>query len=148
MCKKACPLNCGGALILSTGFLLLNTGYYSAQNLASKILSDNDFGELGFYSVGVAYLSFAAFSLFSAPIVRKLGDKCSLIVGSFCYVGYIASFILPLKRSEFPKDRVLQEMKGFIYVLILLMAMLCGAGSSLIWVAGGKYISECANEQN
>ena len=107
MCGCKCPLNFGKLILLSTAFLLLFTAYLTAQNLATKILNDNNFGKLGFYSLGVIYVAFAAFSFISPAIVKKLGDKCSFVTGALCYSGYTASFILPLKRSEFPEDKVL-----------------------------------------
>ena len=68
------------------------------KNLALKILEDNEFGKLGFYSLGVIYVFFAGFSFNAATIVGKLGDKCSLIVGGLCYVAYGAAFNLPAMR--------------------------------------------------
>ena len=39
-------------------------------------------------------------------------------------------------------------MYTLIYVLILFTSAVNGAGASILWVAQGKYISECANEDN
>jgi len=38
--------------------------------------------------------------------------------------------------------------RNFIYGFIVFAACLNGFGSALIWVAHGKYISECAIEEN
>ena len=51
-------------------------------------------------------------------------------------------------RSEYPENKTLQSMYSFIYVFQLLSAILCGFGGSILWVAQGKYISQCANDSN
>merc|ERR1711957_262249 len=95
--------NLGLVLYLSTSFLLLFTAFHTAQNLTTKVLKDNHFGQLGFYALGVLYGSFGISSFFSAPLVHYLGHKKSLILGSLCYAIYIAGFILPLERSQHPE---------------------------------------------
>jgi hypothetical protein len=81
-------------LILSVGFLLVFTAFNTAQNLAAKILRDNDLGDMGFYSLATVYASFGVCSLFSSNIVQSLGMRLSMFFGSACYVIYLASYIL------------------------------------------------------
>jgi len=107
MCCTCCPVNFDRLILLSTGFLLLFTAYMNAQNLASKILEDNKFGNLGFYTIAIIYFFFGSFSFIAAGIVRKLGDKWAMTVGGLCYVLYCAAFILPLKRTEYPENETL-----------------------------------------
>jgi len=70
-------------------------------------MKDNNFGNLGFYSLGILYGSFGVSSMFAAPIVNKLGVKCALGCGALCYVFYLGAFIPPLLRSEFPENKTL-----------------------------------------
>jgi len=58
-------LNYEKVLVLSVGFLLLFSTFFTASGLAGKVLGDNDFGDLGFYSLGVLYVAFAFCSFFS-----------------------------------------------------------------------------------
>ena len=105
MCKL--PFNYSRLVCMSFGFTLLFTSYITAQGLATKVLKDNDFGNLGFYSLGVLYFVFGCSSFITAPIVRKLGDKCTLSVGALCYAFYTGSFIVPLMRTQYPENETL-----------------------------------------
>jgi hypothetical protein len=105
MCK--CPTNFGKLVQMSFGFTILFTAYITSQALATKVLKDNDFGNLGFYSLGVLYFVFGCSSFITAPIVRKLGDKKALSIGAICYAFYTGSFIIPLMRSEYPENEML-----------------------------------------
>ena len=65
--------------------------------------------------------------------------KASLVLGSLCYAIYIGSFI-------FAAIGTLNH--NLIRGLILASAALNGFGASILWVAQGRYVSECATEQN
>jgi MFS family permease len=80
--------------------------------------------------------------------VHCLGDKYSLIIGSLTYAIYTASQVLPVLRSEHPDNKTLHDLYGFMYGLILFTAALNGWGASILWVAQGKYMSECCSDQN
>jgi len=103
--------------------------------LASKILEDNEFGKLGFYSVGIIYVFFAAFSFPAASLVEKWGEKRTMTIGGLCYVFYCAAFILPLKRTEQPENETLQGMYWHIYFSLIFGAVMVGFGASILWVA-------------
>ena len=105
MCKW--HVNCDRLIFLSFGYTMLMTGFVTAQGLAAKVLKDNDFGDLGFYSLGVLYFFFGASSFVSAPIVGCLGDKWSLSLGMFTYTFYLSAFIPPCLRSEDPENETL-----------------------------------------
>lgn len=49
-------INLGKALLCSSGFLLLYTALYSAQNVQSVLFQKDNLGQLGFYSNAVVYL--------------------------------------------------------------------------------------------
>jgi len=84
----------------------------------------------------------------AAPTVHALGDKWSLILGSLTYAIYTASQILPVLRSENPDNKTLHNMYNFMYGLILFTAALNGWGASILWVAQGKYMSNCCSKEN
>ena len=92
-------LNFDRLLILSTGFFLLFTSFATAQSLATKVLDDNDFGNLGFYSLGLLYCVFGVCSFIATPIVKKFGTKQCLILGALCYSLYVGTFVLPAYRT-------------------------------------------------
>jgi hypothetical protein len=95
MCKW--QPNCEKVLVLSFGFFLLFTAGNTAANLLSQIMRDNNYGNLGFYSMGTMYLCFGMSSFFSAPVLACLGDKYSIAFGSLAHVIQTGVQILPLE---------------------------------------------------
>ena len=132
-------LNIENVFILSLGFFLLFGAFCVAQSLAVTVLQNDGLNNLGFYSLSFLYLSFAIFSFGSSVIVKKLGNKYSLVVGAMFYAVYIASFIIASQNSI---------SKSVIRGTMLTTAILCGFGGSILWVAQGNYLSICATEQN
>lgn len=51
---------------------------------------------LGTTSLGIVYLSFAIFSLVASPVVRALGSKTALILGTSGYWLFIAAHLIKL----------------------------------------------------
>ena len=64
------------------GFLVLFSANNSAMNIQSKIMSDDGFGKLGFYSSATNYISCGIACLFASSIIPKLGVKIGFVVGS------------------------------------------------------------------
>jgi MFS family permease len=111
-------------------------------------MKDSNFGNLGFYTLGIMYATFGICSFVSAPIVRKLGVKWCIVLGCMTHVLQTGSQILPLERAEHPTNQTLQNMYGFIYGMNICLSAINGFGNSILWVAQGQYIMECANESN
>ena len=88
------PVNFSRMLLLSIGFMLLFTAFLTAQGLAAQVLYELNLGNLGFYSVGTLYCVFGLSCFIATPIVNKCGEKAALVLGSVCYVFYLASFAL------------------------------------------------------
>lgn len=63
------------------------------------MLSDNNFGNLGFYSLSVLYLVFGFSCFVSLPVVKKLGARTCLVIGALCYTFYVSTFILPAFKT-------------------------------------------------
>lgn len=115
--------------------------------MATKILSDDHFGNLGFYSLGAHYCIFGLCSFASAPVVNKLGNKWPLVIGCASYCLYIASFIPPCLLNENPTGP-LKNYHELMYISMMVCASLTGFGGAILWVAQGKYLSMCANPTN
>lgn len=121
-------------MALSLGFMLLFTPFFTAQNLASQVLEDNNFGKLGFYSLGLLYCVFGISCFVSLPIVKKLGARNSQTLGAFCFTFYVAAFVLPAFRSENPNSESWLLNRTLIQVVIMIGASINGFGAALIWV--------------
>jgi hypothetical protein len=86
-------------------------------------------------------------SFISAPVVNKLGEKYSLMLGCSTYVLYIGAFIPPCEWHEHPNDGLGSDFT-LMYILLMVCAAATGFGGSILWVAQGKYLSNCSNETN
>ena len=91
----AIPPNTDKVLILSIGFFLLFIAFGSAASFAPQSMKNDGYDRLGFQSLAFLNLSLSVSSFFSSSIVNLIGVKKSLVFGSFCYVLWIFSFILP-----------------------------------------------------
>ncbi|KAI5682300.1 hypothetical protein M9H77_03528 [Catharanthus roseus] len=110
--------------ILSWAFLLIFLAYGAAQNLESTINTD---GNLGTTSLGILYLSFTFFSVIASLVVRKLGSKNALLLGTSGYWFFIAANLIPTWYSMVPASLYL------------------GFAASIIWVAQGTYLTSTAS---
>ncbi|KAK9289999.1 hypothetical protein L1049_008162 [Liquidambar formosana] len=109
--------------ILSSAFLLIFLAYGAAQNLESTINTEED---LGTTSLGILYLSFTFFSLVASSVVRFLGAKNALILGTTGYWLFIASNLKPTWYTMVPASLYL------------------GFAASIIWVGQGTYLTSTA----
>jgi MFS family permease len=134
---------------MSFGTFVLYSAVNPAQNLLPSVLKYDGFGNMGFYTMALYYFSFGVFSFLATPIVRKFGDKWSIIVGCITYVLMIAADIFPALAQDNPDSAWAgKPMYGFTYFLLLFTAFLNGFGASLLYVAQGKYLSEAATPRN
>lgn len=148
--------NIGQVTIVAFGFTLLFTAFNTCQNFASKVLKDDDFGNLGNTTLAVLYLVFACCAFFSKAIIMKIGSlKAALFIGAMCYSFWIVCFILPSYYQKYSSDHngnmddapfILN--RGLITFLLIFTAAINGAGAGILWVAQGKFISICACEEN
>ena len=83
----------GSIVAVSLAFLMLFLAFNSLQNYVTSLLPDG----LGNESLAVLYISVCIF-VFTAPhISSRLGDKRTMIAGSFCYLAYMGSLIHPVR---------------------------------------------------
>lgn len=111
------------AHILSFAFFFIFCAYAAAQNLESTVNSE---GDLGTMSLGILYTSFTLFSVVASPIVRGLGTKRALVLGTTGYLLFIASNLKPSWYTMIPASLYL------------------GFTASLIWVSQGTYLTSAA----
>ncbi|CAL5334916.1 unnamed protein product [Camellia sinensis] len=78
--------------ILSSAFLLIFLAYGAVQNLESTINTEEDLGTI---SLGILYSSFMVFSFFASLVVRFLGTKNALVLGTTGYWLFIAANLKP-----------------------------------------------------
>ena len=98
------------------------------------MLRDDNFGQLGFYSLGAHYCAFGIFSFAAAPSVNKIGPKVSMMIGCCLYALYIGAFILPCWCHEHP-DSWLKDKHTMMSVILVVSAIATGYGGSVLWVA-------------
>ncbi|KAH7515091.1 hypothetical protein FEM48_Zijuj11G0159300 [Ziziphus jujuba var. spinosa] len=109
--------------ILSWAFLLIFLAYGAAQNLESTVNNEQD---LGTTSLGILYVSFTFFSLLASLVVRVLGSKNALILGTTGYWLFVAANLKPTWYTMVPASLYL------------------GFAASIIWVGQGTYLTATA----
>ncbi|KAF5476020.1 hypothetical protein F2P56_007767 [Juglans regia] len=109
--------------ILSSAFLLIFLAYGAVQNLESTLNTEQD---LGTTSLGILYLSFTFFSLVASVVVRGLGSKNALVLGTTGYWLFIAANLKPTWYTMVPASLYL------------------GFAASIIWVGQGTYLTSTA----
>ena len=134
--------------ILSLGFLFLFIAFNSAANISAQALENNGFNGLGFYTMAILYLVYSIGSFFSSYFVNKIGDKASLFLSGLCYAFWIFGFIPAAFYPDNKDSSLFIFNRSFIIFLSLFSAAVNGLGSSVLWVAQGKYVGECASEKN
>jgi hypothetical protein len=117
------------------GLVILGSAYLTTHFLAVHVLRELGYGKLGFYSLSVLYCSFGVTSFVSKTVVRKLGARLSLTVGSLCHCVYVSTFILPAYKKERPGELTVSDT--CITLIILVAACINGFGAAILWVAKG-----------
>ncbi|CAI0471771.1 unnamed protein product [Linum tenue] len=109
--------------ILSSAFLLIFLAYGAAQNLETTV---NSQGDLGTISLGILYVSFTIFSVTASSVVRALGSKYAIVLGTTGYWLFIAANLKPSWYTMVPAS---------VYL---------GFAASIIWVGQGTYLTSTA----
>jgi MFS family permease len=133
---------------MSIGTFILFIAANVSNNLISTVLYSIDFGMLGYYNLGIYYFSFGVFSFLAVPVVMRLGDKWSLIVGCLTYTFMVGSQIPPCWRYDHKNALQSDGWYNFMYGFMLLSCAVNGWGASILYVAQGKYVAEIANSKN
>jgi MFS family permease len=137
MCKNENLPNLKCVILLSFGFFILMFSFGSGSTIASKALKENGYENLGFYSLAVLYLFLALSCLTASSIVYRLGPKVSLMCSALVYTIWIFSLGLTTKSNIYLQPWIVK-------VIVYSASALCGIGAATLWVAQGKYLSDCA----
>ncbi|KAL1822629.1 hypothetical protein ACET3Z_009407 [Daucus carota] len=108
---------------LSWAFLFIFLAYGAVQNLESTINTEKNLGTI---SLGVLYTSFTVSTLFASFVVRMLGSKNALVLGTIGYWLFIAANLFPTWYTMVPASLYL------------------GFSASIIWVGQGTYLTSTA----
>ncbi|KAJ6699613.1 hypothetical protein OIU79_012803 [Salix purpurea] len=112
--------------ILSSAFLLIFLAYGAAQNLETTLNTKDDMGTI---SLGILYVSFTFFSLIASMVVRFMGSKNAVLLGTSGYWLFIAANLKPTWYTMVPASLYL------------------GFAASIIWVGQGTYLTSTARSQ-
>lgn len=135
--------NIKAILILSGSFFTLFMAFFSAANSAAKALRDCGFENLGFYNLAMLYLNFGLASTWTPRVLHILNAKRTMVLASLMYAIWIVS--LAATSTALKSDTVSEYLSyNAVVVIVLTIAFICGAGCSLLWIAQGKYLSDCA----
>ncbi|KAF8069340.1 hypothetical protein N665_1141s0001 [Sinapis alba] len=107
--------------ILSLSFLLIFLAFGAAQNLETTINKD-----LGTISLGILYVSFMFCSMVASLVVRLMGSKNALLLGTTGYWLFVAANLKPSWITMVPASLYL------------------GFAASIIWVGQGTYLTSIA----
>ena len=102
-------------------------------------MKDLGYSNIGFLSIALIYLTFAATSLMAAPINKYLGTRWTLFLSALTYVIYIASYlfaVVKVQRIADGKDVSSWIFNdGFVKFIFLFASCLTGAGAGPLWVS-------------
>ena len=127
--------------ILSCGFGLLLVAYKTSESLATKVVKDAGFHNLGFITLAFRYLTFSICSFFSTAIINKIGVlRNSLSLGALMFGLWIISFCLPAYYQEYIIEHGDQPTiwilnKTLISVVFIISAMVSGVGAGIVWTS-------------
>ncbi|CDW72896.1 major facilitator superfamily protein [Stylonychia lemnae] len=140
--------NLGKAAYCSVGFLILYTALNPTQNVYTQIMSSNNYDKLGFFCFALNSLFYGLGCLSASYIVDRLGVKFCLSISAISDTVWILAIIPPaLSSDKTSDDDMFYTSDGFIYTTQILIQIIQGFCLGLKWVAGSKYISECATEE-
>ncbi|VAI13978.1 unnamed protein product [Triticum turgidum subsp. durum] len=113
----------GDVHLLSAAFFFLFSAYLPTQNLQSTLNTD---GDMGAVSMGILYVSFTLFAVAASPVVRWLGARLALVVGTSGYALFILANLLPTWYTMVPAS---------VYL---------GFTAAIIWIGKGTYLTSAA----
>ncbi|XP_058797191.1 UNC93-like protein MFSD11 [Phymastichus coffea] len=121
-------------MILSWGMMLVFTAFQTMGNIQKAVLEsigkdDPNFKGDGYVSLAIIYGVFALCNWLAPSFISMTGPRTSVVVGSACYVLFIASFLFP--RTE------------FLYIA----SVIVGVGGALVWTGQGTFLTVNSNEE-
>lgn len=99
---------------------------------------------MGFIMLSLGYAFLAIGCLFAPRVMDKFGFRFCMMAGSFFDACWILAQVAPAMKARNPESQDFLLSDSFILIANLVASISSGLGSALLWVAQGKYISECA----
>lgn len=90
--------------MIGLGFLLIYSAIWTCINIASKIMKDLGFQNLGSICVAIVYFAYTIGSAFGSKIVNRIGIKKTLCLFSIPYSLWVASFLLPAYQVQIKEN--------------------------------------------
>jgi hypothetical protein len=112
------------------------------------MLEDNGYGKLGFYSNAMIYLALGIGSLISTGVMNKIGEIRTMALGGYLCVTFMGSFILTSLKADYTGWNSWLFSPVLVYTTLIITSFVNGIGEAIMWVAQGKYISDCATVNN
>ena len=85
---------------ISINFALLFMAFFGVQNVTSLNEEELGYKNLGYYLLSFIYLFDAIGSFFSSAILKRIGFKKCIIIGSFCHFIFVFVSLLPQVRDD------------------------------------------------
>ncbi|ELP93231.1 hypothetical protein EIN_055860 [Entamoeba invadens IP1] len=111
-------------IFVSVGFLVIFVAFNTTENFMTSL-----YGNYGMISLCSIYLSFAVCGLFVPLIIRRIGEKWTLVIGGICIVPFLTMNIF-----------------ANVYLLIV-MSLFVGFGQSVLWCAQGSLLTRCSKPE-
>ena len=135
--------NLKAIIILSCTYFVLFLAFFASANSSAKALRDSGFKNMGFYSLAMLYLNFGLSSLWTSKVVKAIHPKKTMVIASIFFSLWILSLALTTAALKTPSIRE-NLSYNTICTIVLSVSFVSGAGHSLLWMAQGKYLSDCA----
>ena len=87
-------------------------------------------------------------SLIAVFIMDKIGDIWTMALGAALSIPFILSCLIPAYRNYNQTSTSFVYNQYFVYVVVLFFSVFNGMGTGLAQTANGKYIGDCATENN
>ena len=101
---------------------------------------------MGFFTLGISYDCLGLGCLAASPIITRLGFGKSMIVGCVFDFLWIFAQLIPALKETHPEIEIYNFSYTFIVTTNFLAATFSGLAAGLLWVAGGRYIADCATD--
>ena len=109
-------------IFMGISFLAIFVSYNTTQNFMTSLYEQN-----GQISLFIVYFTFALTGIINPLIIRRIGEKWSLILGGCCIVPYI--FVNIFKNE----------------IVLLFVSIFVGFGQSISWSAEGSLLVRCSH---
>jgi len=135
-------------LRLSLGFFFVYSSFFSCQSIASRVIADVGYGNLGFVNLAINFFTYGVSSTFAESIVRWCGHRFTMFFCSLMYSTWVAAFLLPVIQFDAAQRQLpLPFSETAIKTVFLGSAFFLGMGSGPLWVAQAHYVAETADEK-